>query len=240
MHLAAVRLLRLIGGAMKQNKILNYFSIALTALLVGAVVLVILGLGTRQRQQPAPATAADQTLKAKAKEDRRFMVTESPPGPGRYASLSALVGESAAVLIGTPQTNISKLTADGTNITLDYRVKVEYVYKGNLREGDIVTISLPGGMVKFEDGSTAEVRTPGFRKMQDGKTYALFLATKANNAFVPVGGPQGIFEIPTTSVTRAVKAHAMVPNDPMFKYNGMNVKEFFKELRRAVKGSTAK
>ena len=222
---------------MKQNKILNYFSVTLTALLVGAAVLVILGTA---RRQSAPAMIADQTLKAKAKADRRFILTENPLEPGRYANLSALVGESTAVLIGTPQTNISKLTADGTSITLDYQVKVEYVYKGNLRESDIVTISLPGGMVKFEDGSTAEVRTPGFRKMQDGKTYALFLATKGNNAFVPIGGPQGIFEIPTTSVTRAVKSHTLVPTDPMLKYNGMNVKDFFKELRRAVKNNTAK
>lgn len=222
---------------MKQNKILNYFSVTLTALLVGAAVLIILGTA---RRQAAPAMTADQSLKAKAKGDRRFIQTENLVGPGRYASLSALVGESAAVLIGTPQTNMSRLTADGTNITLDYKVKVEYVYKGSLRENDIITISLPGGMVKFEDGSTAEVRTPGFRKMQDGKTYALFLAAKANNAFVTTGGPQGIFEIPTTSATRAVKSHAMVPTDPMLKYNGMNVKDFFKELRRAVKGNTAK
>ena len=222
---------------MKQNKVLNYFSVTLTALLVGAAVLVIL---RTTRRQPAPAMTADQTLKAKAKEDRRFILTENPVGPGGYANLSALVGESAAVLVGTPQTNISRLTTDGTNITLDYQVKVEYVYKGNLRENDIVTISLPGGMVKFEDGSTAEVRTPGFRKMQDGKTYALFLATNANNAFVPVGGSQGIFEIPTTNVTRAVKSHTLVPNDPMLKYNGMNVKDFFKELRQAVKDNAAK
>lgn len=222
---------------MKQTKILNYFSVTLTALLVGAAVLVILGA---TRRQPAPAMVADQTLKARAKGDRRFILTENPVAPGRYANLSALVGQSTAVLIGTPQTNISKLTADGTSITLDYKVKVEYVYKGNLREGDTVTISLPGGMVKFEDGSTAEVRTPGFKKMQDGKTYALFLATNANNAFVPIGGPQGIFEIPTTNVTRAVKSHTLVPNDPMLKYNGMNVKDFFKELRGAVKDNAAK
>jgi hypothetical protein len=222
---------------MKQNKVLNYFSVTLAALLVGAAVLVIL---RTTRRQPARAMTADQTLKAKAKEDRRFILAENPVGPGRYANLSALVGESAAVLVGTPQTNISKLTADGTNITLDYQVKVEYVYKGTLRESEIITISLPGGMVKFEDGSTAEVRTPGFGKMQDGKTYALFLARNANNAFVPVDGPQGIFEIPTTNVTRAVKSYTLVPNDPMLKYNGMNVKDFFKELRQAVKYNAAK
>lgn len=222
---------------MKQNSILNYFSVTLTALLVGAAVLVILGTS---RRQPASAAVADQTLKAKAKKERRFILTENAVAPGRYAELSALVGESTAVLIGTPQTNISRLTADGTSITLDYQVKVEYVYKGNLRESDIVTISLPGGMVTFEDGSTAEVRTPGFRKMQDGKTYALFLAAKGANAFVPLGGPQGIFEIPTTSVTRAVKSHTLIPSDPMVKYNGMNVKDFFKELRGAVKDNAAK
>ena len=216
---------------MKQNRILNYFSITLAVLLVGAAMLVILGA---TRRQPARAITADQTLKARAKEDRRFILTENPVTPGRYANLSALVGESAAVLIGTPQTNISRVTADSTSITLEYQVKVEYVYKGNLRESDIVTVSLPGGMVKFEDGSTAEVRTPGFRKMQNGKTYALFLATKANNIFVPVGGPQGIFEIPTTNVTREVKSYTLVPNDPMLRYNAVNVKDFFKELRRAV------
>lgn len=222
---------------MRQNSILNYFSVTLTVLLVGAAVLVILGT---TRRQPASAAVADQTLKAKAKKDRRFILTENPVGPGRYANLSSLVGESTAVLIGTPQTNISRLTADGTSITLDYQVKVEYVYKGKVRENDIITISLPGGMVTFEDGSTAEVRTPGFRKMQDGKTYALFVVVKDNSVFVPLGGPQGIFEIPTTSATRAVKSHTLVPNDPMAKYNGMNVKDFFKELRGTVKDNAAK
>ena len=216
---------------MKQHKILNYFWVTLTALLIGAVVLVILGT----RRQSVNSTTADQTLKAKAKNEKHFLLNEKPVAPGRYTNLSALVGDSNAVIIGTPQTNKSKLTADGTNITLDYQVKVEYVYKGNLRENDTVSISLPGGMVKFEDGSTAEVRTQGFRKMQNGKTYALFLTMKDNSAFVPLGGPQGIFEIPTTSVTREVKSHTMVPNDPMSKYNGMNVKDFFKELRQAVK-----
>lgn len=220
---------------MKQKTVLNYFSITL-AVLLGAAVLVILGA---TRRQPTPAVA-DQTLKAKAKDDRRFILTANPVEPGRYGSLSQLVSESSAVIIGTPESNISKLTADGTSITLDYQVQVEYVYKGTLRENDVVTINLPGGMVKFDDGSTAEVRTPGFRKMQDGKTYALFLAAKDNNVFVPTGGPQGIFEIPTTTVTRSIKSHTLVPNDPMLKYNGINVKDFFKELRRAVKDNTGK
>ena len=59
--------------------------------------------------------------------------------------------------------------------------------------------------MKFEDGSMAE---------------------KEHGAFEPLGGPQEIFEIPTTTVTRAVKSHTLVPNDPMLKYNEMDVKDF--------------
>ena len=225
---------------MKRQTFLNYFSITLAAMLVGAAALVILGATRRQPAAPAPAPAGDRTLKAKAKQERHLIQVEKPAGPGRYADLSGLAGDSTAVIIGTPQTNISQLTPDGMSITLDYRVKVEYVYKGALREGDFVTVSLPGGMVKFEDGSTAEVRTSGFRKMQDGKTYALFLTPKGRGAFVPTGGAQGVFDIPTTSVTRAVKSHVLVPNDPVLKYHEADVKDFLKELRKSVRKDAGK
>ena len=228
---------------MKRQTFLNYFSITLAAMLVGAAALVILGATRHQpaaAQPAAPAPAGDRTLKGKAKQERHFIQTERPTGPGRYAALSGLAGDSTAVIIGTPQTNMSRLTPDGMNITLDYRVKVEYVYKGALREGDLVTVSLPGGMVKFDDGSTAEVRTPGFRKMQDGKTYALFLTPKGGGAFVPTGGAQGVFGIPTNSLTRAVQVHPLVPNDPMFKYHEADVKDFLKELRKSVRKDAGK
>lgn len=211
-------------------------------MLVGAAALVILGATRRPPAAAQPAAAApagDRTLKGKAKQERHFIQTERPAGPGRYVALSGLAGDSTAVIIGTPQTNMSRLTPDGMNITLDYQVKVEYVYKGALREGDLVTVSLPGGMVKFDDGSTAEVKTPGFRKMQDGKTYALFLTTKGV-VVVPTGGAQGVFGIPTTSLTRAVQVHPLVPNDPMFKYQEADVKSFLKELRKSVRKDAGK
>lgn len=43
-----------------------------------------------------------------------------------------------------------------------------------------------------------------------------------------------------TSVTRTVKSHTLIPSDVMVKYSGMNVKDFFKELRGAVKDNAAK
>lgn len=229
---------------MKRQTFLSYFSITVAAMLVAAAALVILGATRRQPTAAAPAPAApapagDRTLKGKAKQERRYIQAEKPAGPGRYSELSGLAGDSTAVIIGTPQTNSSRLTPDGMSITLDYRVKVEYVYKGALREGDLVTVSLPGGMVKFDDGSTAEVRTSGFRKMQDGKTYALFLTPKGG-AFVPTGGAQGVFGIPTTSLTRAVQVHVLVPNDPMFKYHEADVKDFLKELRKSVRKDAGK
>jgi hypothetical protein len=44
---------------------------------------------------------------------------------------------------------------------------------------------LPGGRVQFEDGSDAETITPGFRKMQTGNTYVLFLTgTRRETRFI--------------------------------------------------------
>ena len=57
-----------------------------------------------------------------------------------HADLSTLIADSSAVIIGTPQTNLSKLTANGVSIALDYQVRVEYVYKGRLRDKDTVSV----------------------------------------------------------------------------------------------------
>jgi hypothetical protein len=116
-------------------------------------------------------------------------------------------------------------------------VRVAYVYKGAIREGNIITVSLPGGKVGFDDGSTAEIRTPWFKKMMNGKAYVLFLtATSRPKVFVTTGEAQGIFEIPTTAKgLRIVQAHTGVPNDPIWKYQGKDVRDFLKELRRITR-----
>jgi hypothetical protein len=162
---------------------------------------------------------------------------KNPNKPNAFSDLVGLAKDSSAVIIGVPQDNTTALSADGKSITIDYTVKVMYVYKGALQKDSTITVSLPGGRVMFDDGSMAEVRTPWFKKMMNGKAYALFLtATPRSGVFATTGEAEGLFEVPMTEkdTVTTVQTHTGIPNDPIWKYHGKDAKEFFKELRRAT------
>lgn len=205
--------------------------------------LLALGFVSVKSKLPNNATLAqgsrgdNRTLKEKAKQSRTFIDSKAP-GKERYADLEQLTRQSDVVVIGTPQQNVCRLTPDGRSITTDYQVRVEYSYKGRLQEGNIISVSLPGGLVEFEDGSRAEIRAPWFKKMENGHTYLLYLKNiTASRPFVTTGGPQGVFEIPTSRESRSVKSNSGLPQDQMWKYHNMNVRVFFKEVRKAAKKS---
>jgi hypothetical protein len=175
-------------------------------------------------------------LKERAKEAGHGLKVERlPKKADEFADLAALNANSSAVIIGTPVDNTMNLTPDGLSITIDYKVRVEYVYKGGFQEGNFITVSVPGGMVRFADGSSAEVQTPWFRKMQQGLTYALFLKPgPRSGGFSPTGEAQGVFEIPTTEGNRVVKTYSGLRQDRIHKYHDMDVSKFFKELRKVT------
>jgi hypothetical protein len=53
-----------------------------------------------------------------------------------------------------------------------------------------VTVKVPGGKVIFPDGTSAEVRTPWFKWMENRHTYVLFLTAEGDGtAYVTTGGP---------------------------------------------------
>jgi len=235
---------------MRRNVGIKLFALAAVAALVVAAALAVKS-GAAKRQAAvlsarsgagaaaAPAAPAagndDRLLKEKAKGSGRYVGHEDNKAPA-YPGLSELAGHSAAVIIGTPEENLCRLTPDGKSITIDYKVSVRHAYKGDLREGETVTVSLPGGVAVLDDGTSVEVRTPWFKKMQDGKTYALFLSEDAvRGTFVPTGGPQGVFEIPVTKESRVVKSHSGLRGDPIWAYHDMEVTAFLKEVRKAAK-----
>lgn len=178
----------------------------------------------------------DRPLKDKAKQAGQFIKNEPPNKTPRHADLNGLASHSTAVAIATATQNVCRLSADGRSITIDYPMNVQYAYKGDLQEGSPITVSLPGGKVIFPDGTTAEVRTPWFKKMQGGATYLLFLSPGDRNGdYVTTGGAQGLFEIPTDPHNRKVRTHTGLLKDPMWKYQNMDVRDFLKEVHQATK-----
>jgi hypothetical protein len=221
---------------MKKHTVLK-FILALVVVL-GALGLALSHNNWGKARYSATAKVGDddtRTLREKARQARRFSDTEPPSVASRYLDLEQLATHSGAVLIGTAQKNVCRLSPDGRRSTIDYSVNIEYVLKGNNKAGSTITVSLPGGLVAFPDGSSAEIRTPWFKKMHEGATYLLFLNDAAGaGSYVTTGQAQGVWEIPTGTTTRTVKAHTGLMNDPMWKYQNMDVKTFLKEVRKAT------
>jgi len=233
---------------------MNKKSVALASTVLIAFALAVVGIGMAKRPPARPggpqpqftssvqpqagktgATADSRPLKEKAKEAGAFVGTAGPKSAPMYADLAQLSKQSTAVIIGTAQENHPTLSADGKSITINYNVRIEYVYKGKLKQGNNILVSLPGGKVTFADGTSAEVRTGWFKKMQNSKTYALFLSPgEGSGSFVTTGEAQGLFEIPTTQNDRVVRTHSGLPRDPIAKYQGVDVKTFLKELRQVT------
>jgi hypothetical protein len=191
-------------------------------------------LGARPPVMPAAQSQDLRSLKEKAR-GADYAEDRAPKKIAAFSDLAALAQNSSAVIVGVPQDNVSVLSSDGKSATIDYKVSVAYAYKSKLKAGDVVTVSLPGGRVSLDGGAVVEVRTPWLKKMMTGKTYVLFLSPgETAGHFVVTGESQGIFEIPTTKQDRKIQTHSGIPNDPVWKYNGMDVKSFLVELRRVT------
>ena len=87
-------------------------------------------------------------------------------------TLKHLVAWHELIVIGRIQSNRSWLTADGETIVTDYRIVVERVLKGNA--GSLITVSIPGGRVSFENGTRATLVST-MRAPLNGERYLLFL-----------------------------------------------------------------
>lgn len=167
-----------------------------------------------------------------AKIKGRYTDTVDPNWDFGLFDIEALTKKSAAVVVGVPSESARRLSASGDLITTVYEVLIQDVIKGNISTGSTIKVSLLGGTVKFDDGTIAEVETPGFERMSNGKTYLLFLYANKNGdeALILTGGPQGLFEF--SSDGRSVKAHGR-PTDPAVKQlKDKDKTEFLKEVRK--------
>ena len=229
---------------MKKRTLVNYFLVALVILAGLGLGVGLSKIGATRRPVgsakpvvPQQAAAVDtRPLKEIPRKAGRYVRDQAPNSIGAFTDLAGLSSNSSAVVIGIPQDNVCNLSPDGRSITTDYKVKIMYVYKGSLQEGNTITVSLPGGRVAFDDGSTAEIRTSWFKKMMSGTAYALFLrATPRSGVFVTTGEAQGLFEIPkTVQDNQMIQTHTGLPNDPIWRYHRADARTFFKELRRVT------
>lgn len=174
-------------------------------------------------------------LREAARVKGRYVATFDPHWDFGQFDVETLTKNSAAVIVGVARRKLgSRLSADGQSIVTDYEIGVTERIKGAMPQGSTVTVSLPGGVVGFEDGTSAELRTREFDHFKTGATYTLFLTeTESYNVFTPSGGPQGIVEVVNDT---ALKSHGRA-TDPASKEVRSKSKEAFLE---DVRGKAAR
>jgi hypothetical protein len=146
--------------------------------------------------------------------------------------IESLTKSSAVVVVGAPATEVGgRLASEGQLILTDYEVAVQEVIKGEVKSGDTLRISLVGGRVVFEDGTSAELITPEFEHIKVGRTYVFFLSDPeaGASAYSLTGGPQGLVELISST---EVKSYGR-PTDPVAKESKDKDKEsFLREVRK--------
>lgn len=222
--------------------------IAVTLVFILLALSIVLGARSFYHQRTAPHELVwrkpqsneddnlkdERPLKDKAKEVGRYVAAEYPPNFDNLNTLGELAKKADAVVIAKALNNISQLSPNGKSATIVYEMSVLHTYKGTLGAESGISVSLPGGLARFSDGTSAEIRTPWLKKMLNGGTYLLFLRREPDRAWTLTGGPRGLFEIPTTAANRKVVSHALIDGDPMRAYDGMEVAEFLRTLRQSL------
>jgi len=220
---------------MKVNNKVVFLS---AAVLVGFAVLILNSARRTSSQTQEPLNDNKKMvdairrggLKEAAKLKRHYIATEDPNWDWANFNLEQLTKTSVAVIVGVPQTSVVQLSPTGDKITTNYKVEVENVIKGHLVASDIVEVSMLGGRMEFEDGTSAEIQTPGFERMQNGKRYILFLYANRNGSeiFLLTGGPQGLFELGSDA---KVKPHARPTDHVVKEIEHKNIDSVLREIR---------
>ncbi|MGZ8845612.1 MAG: hypothetical protein ACXW3C_04030 [Pyrinomonadaceae bacterium] len=202
----------------------------------GLVIVALVSLGgaiglTAARHQDAKPASPEEVKRAlrekgikEAARLKRHYVNTDDVGTFFQFDLDSLASHSEIIVTGTPTSNVCKVSPAGDTIVTEYSLAIQQVMKaGHPINTPSITVVLPGGRVQFEDGSDAETITPGFRKMQTGNTYVLFLTRdKKGKTFHLTGGYQGLFDI-TSGI---VSPHGLPVDEVVKKHKGQDASVF--------------
>jgi hypothetical protein len=109
----------------------------------------------------------------------------------RALSLTELVGESNAVVVGSVETSRVRRDEHGRIVT-DHTLRVDERWKGEAATGDLLVVTTFGGTI----GEVA-MRTEGEATLSQGGRYVLFLREwhEGHGVMRPVGMSQGVLAI---------------------------------------------
>jgi len=230
----------------------------MTTNIRGICAVVALALGS------VGPVAAGQGPAARAAKDLRTLHDRVPPGAAHLdeavdngdlpvATLEELAGRTPIVIVGRVFETRTRLTADKRQLGTEVAVRVQARMKGPVAPGELIYLRVPGGKHRFVDGRTVNQFVPGFRSMQAGGMYVLFLRPipgaapavgrgRASGGKAPrpdratyelAAGPQGVFAVEGPGAY-------VVPSAPNLmhpltaRYANVTVTDFLTEVSRSI------
>jgi hypothetical protein len=172
-------------------------------------------------------------LREAARLKRKYVSSTLSSGWTKF-DLEALGENSTTIIVGTPLLSASRLSESGEHIFTDHSVRVEQTLKGSVKPNQVIRLTVLGGKVIFDDGSSAEIQTSDLGPIEIGKTYVLFLKNEQSptpDHFNLTGGGQGLFEITSESTVKPRGAKV----DTVQKYKHAPVTAFVEEIKANVK-----
>ena len=164
----------------------------------------------RWRQE---AVLQSGTLHDAAKITGVFLQAIPAPGQPGPESLTQLSRLSELVVRGvTTRVDGMELSGDGRSISTVFRFRVTETFKGNVAPE--IRVRLPGGQVKYSDGSRAVQRVAEFNRLRLEAEYVLYLRSDGTGAYASTSGPLGVYCLTLVNV-RYVNTAGLISSSPL-------------------------
>src|SRR5438067_13888209 len=176
--------------------ILNKHTIFVGIAMILGIAVLALGITVRTNRQSPQNRADDHKkiveairhggLREAAKIKGHYVGIQDPNWDWTNFTVEALTKASIGVVVGSPEHAAPELSSTGDSIDTHFVVRISEVIKGGPRfsVGDTIFVSVPGGNLEFDDGTSAEVQTPGYECMALGKEDVSFRYQNRNGCIL--------------------------------------------------------
>jgi hypothetical protein len=188
---------------------------------------------TQQKNEPDLALIVRTKGLKEAAKVQGVYVNDLPTASWGKYTLEGLVSHSSVIIVGTPVASASSLADSERRIVTSHKVRVDQILKGKLQQNQVLDVVVPGGKITFEDGTSAEIRTPDLGSIEQNQTYVMFLAPgEPADSFGLTGVGQGLFQISTTASFVKPLGSKL---DLVKEYSKETSTSFIRQIKLAVK-----
>ena len=159
-----------------KNRGLSRYRPVLPIILLVAIVALTTRATRVPSQETGPTTQNNSSNSALLDQDKN-----------RPTSNVDEADEQKVIVVGKVISNHCRLSSDGQQVVTDYRVRINQVQEGSLPDENMITVTIPGGMVLLkQDGTEVGKRNPLAGKAKNAKVQVVVPNDATSDTKIPV------------------------------------------------------